>query len=40
MLIAAACIDGIKPNVFIESRPPHALLPLADAGHGSRSCLP
>jgi DNA-binding transcriptional LysR family regulator len=31
----AACrVAGIKPNVFVESRTPHALLALAEAGHG------
>jgi DNA-binding transcriptional LysR family regulator len=31
----AACrVAGVKPNVFIESRTPHALLALAEAGHG------
>ena len=31
----AACrLAGIRPDVFIESRTPHALLALAEAGHG------
>jgi DNA-binding transcriptional LysR family regulator len=31
----AACrLAGMRPNVFIESRTPHALLALAEAGHG------
>lgn len=31
----AACrLAGVKPNIFIESRTPHALLSLAEAGHG------
>lgn len=31
----AACrLAGIKPDVFFESRTPHALLALAEAGHG------
>jgi DNA-binding transcriptional LysR family regulator len=31
----AACrLAGIKPNIFIESRSPQALLALAEAGHG------
>ena len=31
----AACrLAGLKPNIFIESRAPHALLTLAEAGHG------
>jgi LysR family nitrogen assimilation transcriptional regulator len=31
----AACrLAGIKPNIFLESRTPHALLALAEAGHG------
>ena len=31
----AACrLAGIRPNIFIESRTPHALLALAEAGHG------
>jgi LysR family transcriptional regulator, nitrogen assimilation regulatory protein len=31
----AACrLVGLKPNIFIESRAPHALLTLAEAGHG------
>jgi len=31
----AACrLAGVKPNVFLESRTPHALLALAEAGHG------
>jgi DNA-binding transcriptional LysR family regulator len=31
----AACrLAGVKPNVLIESRSPHALLALAEAGHG------
>jgi DNA-binding transcriptional LysR family regulator len=31
----AACrLAAIKPNIFIESRTPHALLALAEAGHG------
>jgi DNA-binding transcriptional LysR family regulator len=31
----AACrLAGVKPNIFIESRTPHALLALAEAGHG------
>ncbi len=33
--IDAACrIAGIRPNIFIESRSPHTLLSLAEAGHG------
>jgi DNA-binding transcriptional LysR family regulator len=31
----AACrLAGVKPNIFIESHTPHALLALAEAGHG------
>jgi DNA-binding transcriptional LysR family regulator len=31
----AACrLAGIKPRVFIESRSPHTLLSMAEAGHG------
>ena len=31
----AACrIAGLRPNIFVESRTPHALLALAEAGHG------
>ncbi len=31
----AACrLAGVKPNIFVESRTPHALLALAEAGHG------
>jgi DNA-binding transcriptional LysR family regulator len=31
----AACrIAGLKPNIFLESRAPHVLLALAEAGHG------
>jgi len=31
----AACrLAGLKPRIFIESRTPHALLALAEAGHG------
>ena len=31
----AACrLAGLKPNIFIESRSPQALLALAEAGHG------
>jgi DNA-binding transcriptional LysR family regulator len=31
----AACrLAGLKPNIFIESRTPHTLLALAEAGHG------
>jgi DNA-binding transcriptional LysR family regulator len=31
----AACrLAGLKPEIFIESRTPHALLALAEAGHG------
>jgi DNA-binding transcriptional LysR family regulator len=31
----AACrIAGFRPNIFIESRSPHTLLALAEAGHG------
>jgi DNA-binding transcriptional LysR family regulator len=31
----AACrLAGMKPNIFIETRTPHALLALAEAGHG------
>ncbi len=31
----AACrLAGIRPDIFIESRTPHALLALAEAGHG------
>jgi len=31
----AACrLAGIEPHIFIESRTPHALLALAEAGHG------
>jgi DNA-binding transcriptional LysR family regulator len=31
----AACrLAAVKPNIFIESRTPHALLALAEAGHG------
>jgi DNA-binding transcriptional LysR family regulator len=31
----AACrLAGVKPSIFIESRTPHALLALAEAGHG------
>jgi LysR family nitrogen assimilation transcriptional regulator len=31
----AACrLAGVQPNVFIESRTPHTLLALAEAGHG------
>ena len=31
----AACrLAGLRPNVFIESRTPHTLLSLAEAGHG------
>jgi DNA-binding transcriptional LysR family regulator len=31
----AACrLAGVKPEVFLESRTPHALLALAEAGHG------
>ena len=31
----AACrLAGIKPDIFIETRTPHALLALAEAGHG------
>lgn len=31
---AACSVAGFKPNVFFESRSPHALLALAEAGHG------
>lgn len=31
----AACqLAGVKPRIFLESRTPHALLALAEAGHG------
>jgi len=31
----AACrLAGLKPNILIESRSPHTLLALAEAGHG------
>ncbi|HEX4557088.1 MAG TPA: LysR family transcriptional regulator [Xanthobacteraceae bacterium] len=31
----AACrVAGIKPEIFVESRAPHTLLALAEAGHG------
>jgi DNA-binding transcriptional LysR family regulator len=31
----AACrLAGLKPNILLESRAPHALLALAEAGHG------
>jgi DNA-binding transcriptional LysR family regulator len=31
----AACrLAGVKPRVFIESRSPHTLLSMAEAGHG------
>ena len=31
----AACrLAGLKPNIFVESRSPQALLALAEAGHG------
>jgi LysR family transcriptional regulator, nitrogen assimilation regulatory protein len=31
----AACrLAGVKPDIFIESRTPHVLLALAEAGHG------
>jgi DNA-binding transcriptional LysR family regulator len=31
----AACrLAALKPNIFLESRAPHALLSLAEAGHG------
>ncbi|MGH6814517.1 MAG: LysR family transcriptional regulator [Hyphomicrobiaceae bacterium] len=31
----AACrLAGVKPEIFLESRTPHALLSLAEAGHG------
>jgi DNA-binding transcriptional LysR family regulator len=31
----AACrLAGVKPDIFMESRTPHALLALAEAGHG------
>ena len=31
----AACrIAGFRPNIFVESRSPHTLLALAEAGHG------
>jgi DNA-binding transcriptional LysR family regulator len=31
----AACrVAGLRPDVFLESRTPHALLALAEAGHG------
>jgi DNA-binding transcriptional LysR family regulator len=31
----AACrLAGVEPNIFVESRTPHALLALAEAGHG------
>ena len=31
----AACrLAGLKPQIFIESRTPHTLLALAEAGHG------
>lgn len=31
----AACrLAGVRPNIFVESRTPHALLALAEAGHG------
>jgi DNA-binding transcriptional LysR family regulator len=31
----AACrLAGVKPDIFVESRAPHALLALAEAGHG------
>jgi DNA-binding transcriptional LysR family regulator len=31
----AACrVAGIKPGIFVESRAPHTLLALAEAGHG------
>jgi DNA-binding transcriptional LysR family regulator len=31
----AACrLAGVEPHIFIESRTPHALLALAEAGHG------
>ena len=34
-LFDAACrLAGIEPNVFVESHAPHALLALAEAGHG------
>jgi DNA-binding transcriptional LysR family regulator len=31
---AASRMAGLKPNVFFESRNPHTLLALAEAGHG------
>ena len=31
---AACCLAGFSPEIFIESRTPHALLALAEAGHG------
>jgi DNA-binding transcriptional LysR family regulator len=31
----AACrLAGLRPNIFVESRTPHTLLSLAEAGHG------
>lgn len=31
----AACrLAGLKPNIFLESRAPHTLLAMAEAGHG------
>jgi LysR family transcriptional regulator, nitrogen assimilation regulatory protein len=34
-LFDAACrLEGIKPNIFIESRSPQGLLAFAEAGHG------
>jgi DNA-binding transcriptional LysR family regulator len=31
----AACrLAGLKPNIMLESRAPHTLLALAEAGHG------
>jgi DNA-binding transcriptional LysR family regulator len=34
-LFDAACrLADFEPNIFIESRTPHALLALAEAGHG------
>ena len=31
---AACCLAGLKPEIYIESRTPHTLLALAEAGHG------
>jgi DNA-binding transcriptional LysR family regulator len=32
--MASSRLAGLKPGIFIESRTPHTLLALAEAGHG------